>query len=80
MYLIVIGVLTLALKLAEVGPVGQWSWWVVLAPFGGAALWWAWADASGWSKRRAMDKLQERKDKRRLRNMEALGTGPRRRH
>ena len=80
MYLIVIGVLTLALKLAEVGPVGQWSWWLVLAPFGGAALWWAWADASGWSKRRAMDKMEERKDKRRLRNMEALGTEPRRRH
>lgn len=80
MYLIVIGVLALALKLAEVGPVGQWSWWLVLAPFGGAALWWAWADASGWSKRRAMDKMEERKDKRRLRNMEALGTEPRRRH
>ena len=59
---------------------GQWSWWLVLAPFGGAALWWAWADASGWSKRRAMDKMEERKDKRRLRNMEALGTEPRRRH
>jgi small Trp-rich protein len=78
MYLILIGVLLLALKLADFGPVGQWSWWVVLAPFGAAALWWAWADASGWSKRRAMDKMQERKDARRRRNMEALGTQPRR--
>jgi small Trp-rich protein len=78
MYLIVIGVLLLVLKLADFGPVGQWSWWVVLAPFGAAAIWWAWADASGWSKRRAMDKMQERKDERRRRNMEALGTQPRR--
>jgi small Trp-rich protein len=78
MYLILIGVLLLLLKFADFGPVGQWSWWVVLAPFAGAAIWWAWADASGWSKRRAMDKMQDRKDERRRRNMEALGTEPRR--
>ena len=46
MYLIVIGVLLLVLKFADFGPVGQWSWWIVLAPFAGAAIWWAWADAS----------------------------------
>jgi small Trp-rich protein len=79
MYLIVIGVLLLVLKFADVGPVGQWSWWIVLAPFAGAAAWWAWADASGWSKRRAMDRMQDKKDERRRRNMEALGTEPRRR-
>jgi small Trp-rich protein len=79
MYLIVIGVLLLVLKFADFGPVGQWSWWIVLAPFAGAAIWWAWADASGWSKRRAMDRMQDKKDERRRRNMEALGTEPRRR-
>ena len=79
MYLIVIGVVLLLLKFAEFGPVGEWSWWIVLAPFAGAALWWAWADASGWSKRRAIDKMQDRKDERRRRNMEALGTDRRRR-
>jgi small Trp-rich protein len=79
MYLIGIGFVLLVLKFADFGPVGQWSWWIVLAPFAGAAIWWAWADSSGWSKRRAMDKMQERKDERRRRNMEALGTEPRRR-
>jgi len=79
MYLILIGVLLLVLKFADFGPVGQWSWWIVLAPFAGAAIWWAWADASGWSKRRAMDRMQDKKDERRRRNMEALGTEPRRR-
>lgn len=79
MYFVVLGVLLLALKLAEFGPVGAWSWWVVIAPFACATAWWAWADASGYSKRRAMEKMQERKDERRRRNMEALGTEPRRR-
>lgn len=79
MYFIVIGVVLLGLKFADIGPVGQWSWWLVLAPFAAAAVWWAWADASGWSKRRAMDRMQQRKDERRRRNMEALGTEPRQR-
>ena len=79
MYFVAIGVLLLALKWADYGPVGAWSWWIVLAPFACAAAWWAWADASGYSKRRAMDKMQDKKDERRRRNMEALGTGPKRR-
>ncbi|WP_372524849.1 TIGR04438 family Trp-rich protein, partial [Piscinibacter sp.] len=52
MYLIVLGVLLLVMKLADFGPVGVWSWWVILAPFGAAVVWWAWADATGWTKRR----------------------------
>ena len=61
MYFVAIGVLLLALKWADYGPVGAWSWWIVLAPFACAAAWWAWADASGYSKRRAMDKMQDKK-------------------
>jgi small Trp-rich protein len=76
MYFVVIGVILLGLKLAEFGPVGLWSWWVVLAPFACAAVWWAWADASGYSKRRAMDRIEAKKGERRRRNMDALGTGP----
>jgi len=34
----------------------------VLAPFGLAVAWWSWADASGYTRRKAM----EREDKRRL--------------
>jgi small Trp-rich protein len=76
MYFVVLGVLLVVLKLAEFGPVGQWGWWQVLIPFGLAVIWWAWADASGFTKRRAMDRMQDRKDERRRRNMDALGTGP----
>ena len=78
MYFVLLGVLLVALKVTEFGPVGQWSWWVVLIPFACAAAWWSWADASGYSKRRAMEAMQDRKDERRRRNMEALGTEPRR--
>ncbi len=78
MAFVVLGVLLLGLKWAEFGPVGAWSWWVVLAPFAAAAVWWAWADASGYTKRRAMERMEAKKGERRQRNMDALGTGPRR--
>ncbi|WP_223683958.1 TIGR04438 family Trp-rich protein, partial [Escherichia fergusonii] len=47
MWFVLIGVLLLALKLLEAGPPAAWSWWVILAPFACAAVWWAWADATG---------------------------------
>ena len=78
MYLVILGVILLVLKLLEFGPVGDWSWWAVLAPFAGAALWWAWADASGYHTRRAMEGIEAKKAARRQRNMDAIGTGQRR--
>jgi small Trp-rich protein len=75
MYLVVLGVLLLVMKLAEFGPVAQWSYWVVLAPFAGAVVWWSYADASGWTKRREIDKMEERKRERRRKNLDALGLG-----
>lgn len=79
MFFVVVGVLLLVLKVAEVGPFGAWSWWLVLAPFACAAIWWAWADATGYTKRRAMDRMEAKKAERRRRNMDAIGTGPKRR-
>jgi small Trp-rich protein len=73
MWFIVLGVLLIVMKLADFGPVAAWSWWLVLAPFGLAAAWWAYADASGYTKRREMDKLEERKLERKRKAMEALG-------
>jgi small Trp-rich protein len=73
MLFIVIGVLLIGLKLADIGPVVDWSWWIVLAPFALAAVWWAYADASGLTKRREMDKLEDRKVERRRKAMDALG-------
>ena len=79
MPLVIVGVLLLAAKMAEFGPFATWSWWIVLAPFGLAVLWWEFADSSGWTKRREMNKMEDRKVKRRERMMESLGIGTKRR-
>lgn len=73
MVFIVLGVLLVALKLADIGFAVEWSWWAVLSPFGLAALWWAYADSSGLTKKREMDKIEDRKAARRRKNMVALG-------
>ena len=52
MYLLGIGLLLALLKYLEIGPVAQWSWWVVLVPFGLTLLWWGWADSTGYTKRK----------------------------
>jgi len=73
MWFVVLGVLLIALKLADVGFVAAWTWWWVLSPFAAAAVWWAYADSSGLTKKREMDKLDSKKLERRRRNLEALG-------
>ena len=73
MYFIVLGVLLLVMKLAEFGLVAEWSWLVVLSPIGLAVAWWAWADASGLTKRRQMEKIEAKKEQRRIDNLDALG-------
>ncbi len=62
MYLLGLGIILLLMKYLDMDPVVGWSWLVVLSPFGLAMAWWAWADASGYTRRKAM----EREDKRRL--------------
>ena len=79
MWFVVIAVFLILLKLAEFGPVAEWSWWVVLAPLPCAVVWWWWADASGYTKRKEMEKIEERKQERRRKNMVALGLKERRR-
>jgi small Trp-rich protein len=73
MLFIVIGLLLIGLKFADVAPVANLSWWWVLAPFALAAAWWAYADGSGLTKRREMDKLEDKKKERRQKAMDALG-------
>jgi small Trp-rich protein len=76
MAFLILGLVLVAMKWAEFGPVGQWSWWAVLVPFGLATLWWAFADSIGLTQRRAMRKMEETKAERRTRNLVALGLGP----
>jgi small Trp-rich protein len=73
MWLVAVGVLTVLLKLLDVAPVAQWSWWLVLIPFGLAVVWWAWADSSGLTQRKAMQRMEDRKAARREKNIVALG-------
>ncbi len=74
MYFLGIGLVLLVLKYLEVDPVAAWSWWVVLAPFGFAVAWWAWADGSGYTKRKAMERENARKQERIDKNRKAIGT------
>ena len=73
MPMVIIGVLLLVAKMAEFGPTAAWPWWVVLAPFVAAVLWWAFSDSTGLTQRRAMKKMDDRKEQRRVRALEALG-------
>lgn len=72
MYLLGLGLVLLALKYTEWGFVAQWSWWLVLAPFALAVAWWAWADRTGYTKKKAMEREDRRRDARRARTSEAL--------
>ena len=73
MYLLVLGIALLALKYLEFGPVAQWSWWAVLAPFALAVVWWTWADWSGFTKKKAIKRENDRKQARIDKSKEALG-------
>ena len=73
MPLVIIGVLLLIAKFAELGPTATWPWWAVLAPFAGATAWWYFADNTGITQRRAMQKMEDRKVARRQQALQALG-------
>ena len=73
MWFLIAGVLMLLMKMAEFGPVANWSWIVVLAPFALAVAWWSFADTIGLPQKRAMQRMEDRKAERRGRALEALG-------
>ena len=73
MYLLGIGIILLVMKYLEAAPVANWSWWLVLSPFALAMAWWAWADWSGYSKKKAVGKMDQRKADRIEKNRVALG-------
>lgn len=79
MWFVAIGVAMLVMNLAGIGPVGEWTWagfgkaWFVLLPFGLAVVWWMWSDASGRTQRKAMEKVDAKREARRQKAMNALG-------
>jgi small Trp-rich protein len=72
MWFVVIGTLLIAVKYFELG-LANVSWLWVLSPFLLAVLWWAWADASGYTKRKAMEKMEQRKEERRRKHLVNMG-------
>ena len=80
MPMVIVGVLLLLAWFLELGPVGTWPWWILPIPFGMAIAWWSFADGSGLTQRRAMQRMDDRKQERRDRSMEALGLGTKRDH
>ncbi|BEP42156.1 TIGR04438 family Trp-rich protein [Variovorax sp. 375MFSha3.1] len=64
MWFLGLGLLALALKYFEIGMVATWSWWIVLSPFAMAVAWWAWADSSGYTKRKVVERENRRRQER----------------
>jgi small Trp-rich protein len=79
MYLLGIGILMLLLWYLEIGPVAAWPWYVVFAPFGLAVLWWWFADWSGYTKKKAVERENFKKKARIDKSREAMGVQKRKR-
>jgi len=68
-----LGLVLMVLKFMEIGPVAMWDWWIVLSPWAMAVAWWAWADSTGYTKRKEMEREDARRDARIERSREAMG-------
>jgi small Trp-rich protein len=79
MYFLLIGIVAMALKYLQIGPVATMDWWIVLAPFGLAVVWWAWADKSGYTKRVEIEKMEKRRKDRIDKQRDAMGMLPKKR-
>ncbi len=73
MWFLLLGLVGVGLKYFEVGFVAGLSWWIVLIPFALAVAWWAWADASGYTKRRVVERENRRREDRIDRQRSQLG-------
>lgn len=72
MYLLVFSLLLLLMKWQQIGPVAEWPWKWIAAPFILTILWWEWADWSGYTKRRAMKDEDQRKQDRLQKQRDSL--------
>jgi small Trp-rich protein len=79
MYLLGIGLILLAMKYLEVDPVSTWSWYIVMSPFALAFCWWSWADWSGYTKRTAVKRENDRKQARLDKARENIGLATKKR-
>ena len=77
MLFLIAGLVLLVLWYGEIGPVANWAWYVVFAPFGLAVAWWWWADATGYTKKKAVEKENAKKAARIEKSRAAMGIAPR---
>jgi small Trp-rich protein len=75
MAFVVLGVFLVLFRSLDLWPVADLSWWVCIAPFGCALLWWAIKDSTGWTQKEQMRLINEKKAERRRRALDALGGG-----
>lgn len=73
MYFLGLGLVLLFLKYLALWPAVNWDWWQVMIPFVLAVVWWAWADGSGYTKRKAVEREEARKQARINKTKAALG-------
>jgi small Trp-rich protein len=73
MWFLMLGLLGVFLKYLEFGFFATLSWWIVLIPFALAIAWWSWADASGYTKRKVMEREDARRQDRIERQRSNLG-------
>ncbi len=72
MYLLIVAVILTVLKYMEIAPVASWSWWVVIGVYAATAVWWQVADATGYSKRKSMEREEQMRKDRQQRNSDRL--------
>jgi small Trp-rich protein len=73
MYFLGIGIVLLLLWYGEVGPVAAWPWYIVLSPFALAVVWWWWADATGYTKCKAVEREEKKRKARIDKSRQAMG-------
>lgn len=79
MLFVFLALLYLLLKFLDVAWLASYSVWWVCLPLGFAAVWWSLADKYGYTQRKAMERMEEKKEARRLRQLESMGRGPNKR-
>ena len=78
MYLLGLGIILLVMKYLETAWWAAWEWWWVLSPFALAVVWWSWADWSGYTKKKAIEKENAKKQARIDKSRASLGIKTRR--
>ena len=62
------------LEVSDVAGISEMSWWWVLGGFALSAAWFTYADKSGLTRRKVMERIAKRKQKRMEKQRELLGS------